>query len=83
MIHTKFLLTCKCDEVIVKALNGTTKIRSKILIVKGNQTFAVCKKCGAEVRVPLLLDYVTLQKAVQSNPKLLLWDKKDLLPENS
>ena len=46
-------LRCKCSEVIVKSQGDTEKVRAKILIIKGNRVFAVCKKCNAEVPLPL------------------------------
>ena len=48
-------LECSCGEVLVKSINGVTKIRNKVLVLKGNQTYAVCKGCGAEHPVPLKL----------------------------
>lgn len=49
-------IACPCSEIIMKSDNGVAKIRSKILIVKGNSVCAVCKSCGFEVPVPLRLD---------------------------
>lgn len=46
-------ITCSCLEVVVKAHNSESKIRSKILLVKGTDVFAVCKGCGKEILVPL------------------------------
>jgi ribosomal protein S27E len=60
-------IVCSCSEVIVKSHNGSVKLRSKILIFKGNDAYAVCKKCGTEVAVPVSFD-----KSVGSLPPLLL-----------
>lgn len=50
-------LRCPCNELILKSLEGEDmKIRSKVLIIKGDAVFAVCKGCSSEVRVPLKLD---------------------------
>lgn len=47
-------LTCYCSEIIVKNLdNGDRKIRAKVLIVRGNSVYAICKACNHEVKVPL------------------------------
>jgi ribosomal protein S27E len=50
------LIVCSCGEVIVKSDVESTKVRSKILIFKSNQTLAVCKGCGAEVPIPAKID---------------------------
>ena len=55
-------IVCKCSEIIMKSQGETDKIRAKILLVKGDGVFAVCKKCGDEVQVPL----------VKSGPPLIL-----------
>ena len=49
-------ITCHCSEIIVKSQDGAVKLRSKILIFKGNQAYAICKKCSSEVPVPVSLD---------------------------
>ena len=50
-------LRCQCNELILKSLDGENpKLRSKVLVIKGDSVFAVCKGCSAEVRVPLKLD---------------------------
>ena len=47
-------LVCKCSEIIMKSdSQGTSKVRAKIVLVKGIDVFAVCKKCGIEVKIPL------------------------------
>ena len=46
-------LRCRCDEIIIKAQDGVEKLRAKVLIIKGNGVFAVCRKCNTEVEVPL------------------------------
>ena len=64
-------IVCPCSEIIVKSHNGSVKLRSKILIFKGNnQAYAICKRCGGEVQVP-----VTLNKTLPGtdlNPPLIL-----------
>lgn len=50
-------LKCKCNEIVLKSLDGEdSKIRSKVLVIKGDEVFAICKGCSSEVRVPLKLD---------------------------
>ena len=50
-------LKCKCNEIVLKSLDGEdSKIRSKVLVIKGTEVFAICKGCSSEVRVPLKLD---------------------------
>lgn len=46
-------LRCKCDEVIIKSRGADEVIRAKVLIIKGNDVYAVCKRCNSEVKLPL------------------------------
>jgi len=71
------LIHCQCGEVIVKSLNADTKIRAKIIVLKNNAAFAVCKSCNSEVKVPLLLDENML-KSMTAKPKLYINSKKVL-----
>ena len=53
-------LSCiHCDEVVVKSIGPDFKIRSKVLIIKGLSTFAVCKGCGTELELPISLELKT------------------------
>lgn len=63
-------IVCGCSEIIVKSQGGAVKLRSKILIFKNNQAYAICKKCSSEVPVP-----VTLSKSLpdpQAHPRLYI-----------
>ena len=44
--------------MVVKSVNGTTKIRNKVLVFRGGKGFAICKGCGVEVPVPLTMTTV-------------------------
>lgn len=71
-----YLLSChSCGEVIIKDDGHEAKIRSKVLLIKGNNAFAVCKRCGTDVSVPLQLDHAVM-KSLRSNPRLFLSKKK-------
>lgn len=37
----------------MKSQSGVDKIRAKVVLVRDDGVFAVCKGCGAEVKVPL------------------------------
>lgn len=50
------VLMCKCSEVILKSQNGEVKIRGKLVVIRNNKTYSVCKGCGAEVQIPLSFD---------------------------
>jgi len=50
------LLACSCGEVLVKSINGTTKVRGKVLLFRGGKGYVVCKGCGAEKLVPIVLN---------------------------
>lgn len=68
-------MTCQCGEILIKSVDGTTKIRSKIMVFRGDRAFAVCKGCGAEQSIPVRL----LQEDIIDNrriPKLFLNSKK-------
>lgn len=49
-------INCKCSEVVLKSHNGESKIRSKVLVIKDNSVYAVCKGCNQEVKLPLHVD---------------------------
>ena len=66
-----YVLTCNCGEVVVKSMDGITKLRSKILVFKGAEAFLVCKGCGFEHPVPLYFNSLELKKS--KNPRLLLF----------
>jgi ribosomal protein S27E len=72
------LLTCKCGEVLVKSLDGTTKLRGKIVIFKGDQAYAVCKGCGSEHVVPVRLDRPAVQSLTRSPRLFVSGDRKNV-----
>lgn len=49
-------LRCSCSEIVLKSVDGESKIRSKILVIKGDSVYAICKGCNKEVKVPLQID---------------------------
>ena len=52
-MRTDAKLLCACSEVVIKSRGDDEIVRAKILIIKGNQVFAVCKGCNKEVALPL------------------------------
>lgn len=48
-------IVCSCSEIILKSASDVSKIRSRIMLVRGGNVYAVCKSCSAEVKVPLVL----------------------------
>ena len=66
-----FVGCSKCGEVIVKDNGFETKIRNRVLLVKSDAVYAVCKGCGTENAVPLVTDQ-SLMKSIRSNPKLFI-----------
>ena len=61
----QLLLCANCDEVIVKSNGSSTKIRSKVIIIRDNSTFAVCKGCGTDLELPVTLEIKqTVSKSV-------------------
>lgn len=61
-------IVCACSEVVMKSVGKTTKVRSKILLIKDNCAYAVCKSCGTEVSVPLELK----ERLPVPGPRLIL-----------
>lgn len=51
------MIDCLCGESILKAYpSGKAKLRASILIMKADGlAIAVCKKCKAEIEVPIKL----------------------------
>lgn len=47
-------IVCRCSEIILKSESSVAKIRSKIMIMRDDGVYAVCKSCNAEVAVPLV-----------------------------
>lgn len=68
------VLCCPCGEVILKSDNYETKIRSRVLLVKGATTYAVCKGCGEETSIPMSLDH-SVVKSLPINPRLFIGRK--------
>ena len=72
----EFLLSCyKCGELVIKDTGTEAKIRSRVLIIKGDAVIAACKGCGTEIAVPLKLDN-DMMKSLRNNPRLFI-AKKD------
>jgi len=61
-----------CGEIIVKSVDGTVKIRSKVLILTDDAATAVCKGCGTEIPIPLKFDD-NMVKSVMQTKKLRLY----------
>lgn len=68
------LLTCRCGEVVVKSINGKTKIHNKVIVFSGDKAYAVCKSCGTEIEVPMHLDQEKLDDE-NRRPRLFLRGK--------
>lgn len=63
-------IKCSCSEIVLKSLDEESKIRSKIVVIKGDSVYAICKGCNAEVQLPLK---VSEEKA---NPPLFIKNYK-------
>lgn len=66
------LCCTNCGDVVLKSVNGTIKIRSKVLVFDGSQALAVCKGCDTEIPVPLRFDE-SMVKSVAETKKLRLY----------
>lgn len=70
-------INCKCGELIVKAINeDNMKVRSKIIVFKGNAAYAVCKSCDQEVKVPLQVDSNMLKSLSTESKHVPLYVRK-------
>lgn len=69
------LLSCACGEVVLKSFNGTTKIRNKIIVFRGDEAIAICKGCGSEHKIPVRLDRIELIKGLSYRPRLYIRDR--------
>ena len=55
--NSVFLACSKCNEMIIKSINGELKLRTKILIMSEEKgARAVCRGCGEEIPIPFKLD---------------------------
>lgn len=63
-------IVCQCSEVILKSVDGELKIRSKMMVVRGNTVLAVCKSCSSEIPVPQLS--LTETVVERTGPPLIL-----------
>lgn len=61
------LCCTKCGEVVFKAMGDSTKLRVKVLVFKDNKAVAVCKGCGSEIPVPVILDEELMKSWAKSS----------------
>lgn len=72
-MSTDYSLACThCHEVILKSMGDAVKVRSKVLLIKNNCTFAVCKGCNSEIPLPLRLDESLTKALRRGEPYLYL-----------
>ena len=65
----KSFITCQCGEMLLKSDDDAVKLRSKIIIFKNNNAYAICKKCSREHKIPISLNRELLFSKTK-NPKL-------------
>jgi len=65
-----------CGEQVLKSMpDGSAKLRSKVIILKGNTSVVVCKGCGSDIPFPLSIDD-TLVKSMLKSSRLKLFIRK-------
>jgi ribosomal protein S27E len=64
-----------CNEVVIKSMNGEAKLRSKVVIFRDDQAFAICKGCNSELPIPVKLD-VGMMKSITESNKVRLFIKR-------
>lgn len=70
---SRFSLNCsKCDSQILKSNGDSVKLRAKVIVVKDDATFAVCKGCNSEIQVPFVLDEALAKSIAINEPRLYL-----------
>ena len=69
------LCCARCGEVVIKSMGSSTKIRAKVLIIRDDQAFAICKGCDSEIPLPLAMDE-TMVKSLVNTAKLRLYVRK-------
>lgn len=68
-----FLACSKCNEMVIKSVNGELKMRTKILLVSDTAARAVCRGCGEEIPIPVKLDTDMIKSmAKEASPPLYL-----------
>jgi len=70
---SSFLACTNCHEVVVKSMNNEIKVRAKVILVRDDHTFAICKGCNAELEIPFSFDpELAKSLANTSGPRLYL-----------
>jgi hypothetical protein len=64
-------LSCSCGELIIKSTAAGAKIRGKVLLWENGSLKSICKSCGCEVNLPMLVT-----ESPQIVPKLVVSRKK-------
>lgn len=72
----KALCCTQCGDIIIKSTDDDVKVRSKVLVFKSNGTFAICKGCGEEIPVPVIIDN-SMMKSIATSKKLRLFIKSE------
>lgn len=66
----------KCGEQVLKSMpDGATKLRSKVIVFRGDSAVIVCKGCGGDIPFPLSIDD-TLVKSMIKSSRLKLFIRK-------
>jgi len=66
-------LSCQCSAVIMKSHEGgTEKVRAKVILVKPNGIYAVCKSCDTAVKLPFVRTDVPPEDRPMTGPPLIL-----------
>ena len=72
---TQFLFCPSCGEVAVKESALEAKVRGRVLVIKGENAFTICKGCSKEVRVPIKFDHTLMKSLHSSQPRLFISSK--------
>lgn len=75
-MNTLHLSCTKCGELLVKSLGNEVKVRGKVFIFRDNKSYTVCKGCGSEVQVPVLLERGETVQSLLSKSNTGLFVKK-------
>ncbi len=69
---SNFLACTVCHEVVIKGIDREIKVRAKVILVRDDHTYAVCKGCGTELEIPFKFDTDLAKSLASTGPRLYL-----------
>lgn len=60
------------SRIIQRGRDGTLKVRTRMLAIRGTKTEVVCRNCGTDVVLDLTPGQVLLAAAAAAGPRLII-----------